>query len=458
MLFVTSRFFITVLLLGGLLSVSQAQPNPATLKAQAQRCLPITPLAAERWRGEYFGNRDFSGDPLMVRDEGAANLRFNWGLGSPSAECGMPVDNFSARWTRTVAVSTGLYRFTVAGDDGLRILLDGQTVIDEWREQFNQTKSVELNLTAGKHVIVLEYYERYGSAAFSFNLEAAPCQVKVAGDHWRGEYFANDSLRGAPALVRDDGDAELKFNKWGLGSPSQNCLKVSDNFSVRWTRTASFSQGFYRFRFKADDGVRLFIDKQLKFEAWREQNTEHTVDVELKGGNHTVVIEYFEHVGSALLEFNWESHPCLTNVAPDHWRGEFFESGDLSGTAAVIRDEGQKDLELLFARNFTGRPNTTCLTREAFTARFSRKVTFGSGTYKFTLASSQRARLLLDGEKLIDLWQGLGTPKGGQPATIETTLSAGNHQLMVEYGKDAGEGTLQMSWEPAVKALPVKRK
>ena len=448
------RFVTLVFLLGAVCLVSQAQPNPATLQAQARRCLPITPLAAERWRGEYFGNRDFSGDPLMVRDEGAANLSFKWGLGSPSAECGIPVDNFSARWTRTVAVAAGLYRFTVAGDDGLRVLLDGQTVIDEWREQFNQTQSIELNLTAGKHVIVLEYYERYGSAAFSFGMEAAPCQVKVAGDHWRGDYFANDNLSGAPALVRDDGDSELKFDKWGLGSPSENCLKVSDNFSVRWTRTTTFPQGFYRFRFTADDGVRLFIDKQLKFEAWRDQNTAHAVDLELKGGNHTVVVEYFEHLGSARLVFNWELHPCLTNVAPDHWRGEFFESGDLSGTAAVIRDEGQKDLELGFARNFSGRPNTMCLTREAFTARFTRKVTFGSGTYKFTLASPQRARLLLDGEKLLDQWQ----PKGGQPAVIEATVTAGNHQLAVEYGKDAGEGTLRMSWEPAVKALPVKRR
>ena len=95
-----------------------------------------------------------------------------------------------------------------------------------------------------------------------------------------------------------------------------------------------------------------------------------------------------------MLEFNWELHPCLTNVAPDHWRGEYFESpdltGDFTGNAAVIRDEGQRDLELSFARNFTGRINTMCLTREAFTARFTRKVTFGAGTYKFTLTSYQR--------------------------------------------------------------------
>ncbi|NOT59599.1 MAG: hypothetical protein HOP19_05160 [Acidobacteria bacterium] len=443
---------LSLALTGGL-SAGFAQ-TAASQQSQMRRCLPVTPIAAERWRGEYFGNRDFSGDPLMVRDEGAADLNFAWGLSSPSAECGVPSDNFSVRWTRTIAVIAGLYRFTATGDDGFRLLLDGQTVIEEWREQFNQTKSVELNLSAGKHLIVLEYFERYGSATLKFNWENAPCLVKVAGDRWRGEYFANDKLSGAPTLVRDDGNAFLKFDKWGLRSPNESCLKATDNFSVRWTRTTTFPQGFYRFRFTADDGVRLFIDKQLKFEAWRDQNTAHTVDLELKAGNHTVVVEYFEHLGSALLEFNWELHPCLTNVAPDHWRGEYFESNDLTGNASVIRDEGQKDLELSFARNFTGRTNTQCLTREAFTARFTRKVTFAAGTYKFTLISAPRTRLLLDGEKLLDQWQSKGT----QPAMIEVAVTAGNHQLVVEYGKDAGDGAVGLSWEPVVRALPVKRK
>ena len=452
----TSRLLCTAFVFlasSGCLSVGWAQTT-ASQQSQARRCLPITPLAAERWRGEYFGNRDFSGDPLVIRDDGAADLNFVWGLSSPSAECGLPVDNFSVRWTRTVAVTAGLYRFTATGDDGFRMLLDGQTVIEAWREQFNQTKSIELNLAAGKHLIVLEYFERYGSATFQFGWENAPCQVKVAADRWRGEYFANDKLSGAPALVRDDGNAFLKFDKWGIGSPNDNCLKASDNFSVRWTRALTFPQGFYRFRFTADDGVRLFIDKQLKFEAWRDQRTAHAIDLELKAGNHTVVVEYFEHLGSALLEFKWELHPCLTNVAPDHWRGEYFESNDLTGSSAVIRDEGQKDLEVSFPRNFTGRPNTQCLMREAFSARFTRKVTFGAGTYKFTLESPQRARLLLDGEKLLDQWQAQGSP----PVVIEATIAAGNHQVVVEYGKDAGEGLVRLGWEPVIRALPVKRK
>ena len=108
MLLFTSRLFRTVnvfLTLGWLISASYAQSTQAAQQAKARRCLPIVNLAAERWRGEYFDNREFNGNPVLIRDDGAADLNFNWGLGSPDAECGMPTDNFAARWTRTIAVT-----------------------------------------------------------------------------------------------------------------------------------------------------------------------------------------------------------------------------------------------------------------------------------------------------------------------------------------------------------------
>jgi hypothetical protein len=452
MLLFTSRLLCAALFTIGCFATAYAQTTPAAQQAKARRCLPITNLAAERWRGEYFDNQAFNGNPLLIRDEGSADLNFVWGLGSPDRECGVPSDNFAVRFTRTIAVTADVYRFTVTGDDGFRLLVDGQVVIDEWREQYDQTKSVELPLAAGKHTLVLEYFERFGSATLKFHWENAPCQIKVAADRWRGEYFANDKLSGAAALVRDDGDGALKFD-WKLGSPNENCLKASDNFSVRWTRTLTFPKGFYRFRFTADDGLRFYLDRELKLDQWRDQRTAHSVDLALNPGNHTLVIEYFEHAGSALFEFNFEQHPCLANVAPDHWRGEYFTSPDFSGASAVIRDEGQNDLELSFARDFNGRAGTFCLLREDFTARFTRKVTFGAGTYKFTLDSRERARLLLDGEKLLDLWE--PKPTAG---VIEAMVASGNHTVVVEYGKDAGTGAVRLNWEPVVRALPVKRK
>ena len=75
---------------------------------------------------------------------------------------------------------------------------------------------------------------------------------------WRGEYFNNPNLQGAPVLVRND--PSINFN-WGAGSPAPN-IPV-DYFSARWTRSLMFDGGMYRFSAQADDGVRVWLDSQL---------------------------------------------------------------------------------------------------------------------------------------------------------------------------------------------------
>ena len=64
----------------------------------------------------------------------------------------------------------------------------------------------------------------------------------LAPGAWWGDYFANRTLSGSPALSRYD-DA-VNFN-WGTGSPGSGV--PADNFSVRWTRDEWFTGGTYRF-------------------------------------------------------------------------------------------------------------------------------------------------------------------------------------------------------------------
>src|SRR5512139_258384 len=69
---------------------------------------------------------------------------------------------------------------------------------------------------------------------------------------WKGEYFNNPDLAGAPSVVRND--YAIAFN-WGLSWPNS---KFSDHrFSVLWTRTVKLNQGVYRFTVNVDDGAPL---------------------------------------------------------------------------------------------------------------------------------------------------------------------------------------------------------
>ena len=208
------------------------------IQPSANPCLTSVP--ADHWKGEYFPNTTLSGASALVRDEAAASLGLSWGLGGPNT-CGIGSDRFSARFTRTLNLSAGRYRFTARSDDGVRVWVDGQLLLDKWIVQAPTSYSFEVSLGAGSHAVRVEYFENDGEAVAQLSWEAVggdPCQGSVPAERFRGEYFSNRDFAGAPVLVRDDGGAGLDFD-WGSGSPSSACGVPADGFSARFTRTAA---------------------------------------------------------------------------------------------------------------------------------------------------------------------------------------------------------------------------
>ena len=122
-------------------------------------------VAATRWRGEYFNNRDFSGNPALVRDDGDGALNLSFGEASPSSACGLLADQFSARFTRDVELQGGVYRFSLFGDDGVRLYIDGQLKINQWQDQAETRFDVDVAIAPGVHKLRVEYYDNVGSGA-----------------------------------------------------------------------------------------------------------------------------------------------------------------------------------------------------------------------------------------------------------------------------------------------------
>lgn len=111
--------------------------------------------------GEYFDNKDLSNRKLTRID---ATINFDWGSGSPAALIG--ADTFSVRWTGWVeASSSGSYGFHTSSDDGVRLWINNQLIIDNWTDHGAIENSSTIILTAGqKYGIKLEYYENGGAA------------------------------------------------------------------------------------------------------------------------------------------------------------------------------------------------------------------------------------------------------------------------------------------------------
>ncbi len=116
------------------------------------------------WRGEYFANPDLSGEPALVRNDGA--IEFDWGEASPAPGL-VPNDRFSVRWTRTLSFAEGAYRFLLTANDGARVLVDNQAVIEAWAGPSDLQITGDTQLSAGEHQITVLFFDEAGPARVS---------------------------------------------------------------------------------------------------------------------------------------------------------------------------------------------------------------------------------------------------------------------------------------------------
>lgn len=74
---------------------------------------------------------------------------------------GLTMDGFSVRWQGFIQTQrAGAYTFRLRADDGMRMWIDGELVVDDWNARPAAIKSVKVNLPAAKQVpIKVEYYQ-----------------------------------------------------------------------------------------------------------------------------------------------------------------------------------------------------------------------------------------------------------------------------------------------------------
>lgn len=115
-------------------------------------------------KGDYYSNQNktFTGVPSLTRVD--TTIDFDWGNGSPDPK--ISADTFTARWTGTVqAQFSETYTFHTISDDGTRLWVNNQLVVDSWIDQGPTEHTGDITLEAGKRYdIKLEFYENGGGA------------------------------------------------------------------------------------------------------------------------------------------------------------------------------------------------------------------------------------------------------------------------------------------------------
>jgi hypothetical protein len=121
-------------------------------------------------KGDYYSGVSFNSLVLTRTD---ATVNFDWGQGSPAPS--IPNDYYSVRWTGSVQpLYSETYTFYVYMDDGARLWVNNQLIVDSWANGRAREKSGTITLTAGtKYSIKLEYYENTGGATCKLSWSSA---------------------------------------------------------------------------------------------------------------------------------------------------------------------------------------------------------------------------------------------------------------------------------------------
>lgn len=74
--------------------------------------------------------------------------------------------------TSIVIAKAGAHKLTVVSDDGVRVIVDGKTALENWTWHAPTRNDAEIELAAGKHAFTLEYFQIDGALALTIDLEA----------------------------------------------------------------------------------------------------------------------------------------------------------------------------------------------------------------------------------------------------------------------------------------------
>jgi hypothetical protein len=269
---------------------------------------PQPAIQTGSWTAEYFNNLTLYGTPAITQIESSIN--YNWGYNSPAPGL-IPADTFGVRWTSYPVFDAGTYQFIVNADDGVRLWIDNQLVIDAWFDSgFTPPNTVTILLSAGQHTVRVEFYERTEVAAIQVQWmrvdQPTPTPIPTTppevAQPWTAYFYNNTDFIGAPASSAQYATQGLDLN-WGNSAPVG---VLPDNFAMRIGQQAAFNGGAVRFSIRADDGVRFYIDGVLVLDEWHTASGRYYfVDQVLAAGVHALTLEYYEATELASLRFYW---------------------------------------------------------------------------------------------------------------------------------------------------------
>jgi hypothetical protein len=443
-------------------------------------------------RGQYYNDgsaavysppswlaNPFTGSPALTRND--ATVDFDWGGNSPGS--GVTPDNFSAKWTGLVrAPVSGTYIFSVTGDDGVRLFLNGVKVIEGWKDQGPTTYTCFATLTANTlYQIESQYYEHGAGAVCRLHWTppgqqdqaipsiylspptgtqvAAPVFNPAPGTYTSAQSVAMTSattgafiryttdgstptasvgtLYSGPVAITSTKTLKAIASKTGMDDSALTSGTYTVNTTPMYTLTVTGGTGSGSYPGATAVPVSATPPAGQAFSAWTG-DTEIIPQTDLNKASTTATMPQ----RNASLTATYSA----SGGAGTGLQGQYYNDGSgavyplanpFTGSAALTRIE-------TVDFNWGGNSPGSGVNVDNFSTKWTGQVKAPvSGSYTFSVTADDGVRLFLSGAKVIEGWK----DQSATTYTCTATLAAGTlYNIELHYYEHGDTSRCQLHW------------
>jgi hypothetical protein len=331
--------------------------------------------------------------------------------------CDILTENFSVRFQNRQFFPCGYYELTIGGDDGVRLSIDGNEVLNDFTNHNYRTTSTTIFLD-GTYDLVLDYYDATLSSrvSFDFTMLSSGGGGTVNGD--QTSCLSGSTFDPAPFTnVNDAGFCAGTFTyQWEESTDGNSWTLIAGATSEDYDETSVPSPGTYFYRRSASNGSTVVYSNTITVTALSPTGDRTTYGMD----------EWIGYVYDGANSFD-----------PSNYLGYF--------TRPAMFDESF----CTPSANICIFPLSECdLSTETFTVQFRMSMDFAPASYTFTIGGDDGVRLYVNGNLLINGYQ-------NQPyTTYQGTIDlSGQTELVLDY-YDATLGN-RVSFDYTSVPLPV---
>lgn len=297
--------------------------------ADAQACTPAgdqtTYGSSNVWIGYVYSGTNFNTYRGYVTVGTSTNYAFDQNFGGssvsyPTNGCPVTTEVFSVRYKLTKTFVNETINFTVSGDDGYRLSIDGGAtwLINKWNDQ-SYTSATASSYMNGTYNLVLEYYENSGDNRITFSAVigctgAGDPTIYGTNNIWKAYVYEGNNFNAYKGSKTEGATLDANFDEsFGGDNVTMGFLTCpihTENFSARFRLYRHMSPGTYVFTIGGDDGYRLSLDggSTWVINKWVAQSYNITSYTATLSGNYNMVIEYFENSGGNRISFTMSAN------------------------------------------------------------------------------------------------------------------------------------------------------